>query len=96
MARPGVDEAAVRDVLLEAIQRHQAMLSLAAELDDARRDLNDADDESVTTRIRLACQDRQAADARATAERSDIEGATSDSPLQRMLDSEAWRRQPRR
>ena len=72
------------------------MLSHAAELDDARRELTDADDEGVTTRLRLASQDRLAADARATAERSDIEGTTADSPLQRMLDTEAWRRQPRR
>ena len=96
MARAGCEPTAVRDVLLEALERHQAMLSHAAELDDARRELTDADDEGVTTRLRLASQDRLAADARATAERTNIEGATSDSPLQRMLDSEAWRRQPRR
>jgi DNA primase len=96
MARSGSDVSTVRDVLHEALERHQAMLSHAAELDDARRELTDADDEGVTTRLRLAYQDRLAADARATAERSDIEGATADSPLQRMLDSEAWRRQPRR
>jgi len=95
MSRSGCDPEAVETVVLEALARHQAMLSHAAELDAARRELFDADDEGVTTRLRLANQDRLAADARATADNSDIEGATSDSPLQRMLDAEAWRRQPR-
>ena len=95
MSRSGCDPEAVETVVLEALARHQAMLSHAAELDEARRELFDADDEGVTTRLRLANQDRLAADARATADNSDIEGATSDSPLQRMLDAEAWRRQPR-
>ena len=95
MTRPGSDAAKVRDVLIEALERHQAMVSHVEELIDARREIFEAEDESVTTRLRLAHQHRLAADARATADRTDPEGMASDSTLQRMLDSEAWRRNKR-
>lgn len=95
MTRPGSDPEKVRDVLLEALERHQARVSHVEELNDARREIFDAEDEGVTTRLRLAHQHRLAADARATADHSDPYAAASDSTLQRMLDTEAWRRDKR-
>ena len=95
MTRPGSDPAKVRDVLIEALERHQALVCHVEELNDARREIFEAEDEGVTTRLRLAHQHRLAADARATADHADPDSTESDSTLQRMLDAEAWRRNKR-
>ena len=90
-ARAGAtDKVAV--VLAEAIERHQALTSHAAELGDARRDLAEADDESWSVRVKQANQERLAADARIVAQESETIEDASESAFQRMLDQGMWRR----
>ncbi|MEM9140415.1 MAG: hypothetical protein AAGB15_11365, partial [Pseudomonadota bacterium] len=79
-------------VLREAIQRHQALLSHASEIGDARRDLADADDESWCVRVDQANREREAADNRALAEQSETAAESTESVFQRMLDNGTWRR----
>ncbi|MEM9062769.1 MAG: DNA primase [Pseudomonadota bacterium] len=94
MARPGLAPDAVEAVLVEAMTRHRALLSLDTELLDARRELAEAEDEGVTARMRAARNDLIAANAKATEDTPAVEqGAESD--LQRMLDTETWRRRKR-
>ena len=92
MARPGRDPAAVALVLGEAVQRHQTRLSHAVELADARRDLPEADDERWTARIRHAKHELTAADTESVLRSSTAEEQAAESPFQRMLDQELWRR----
>ena len=91
MTRPGTAEAAAV-VLTEAIERHQALLSHATELGDARRELAEAEDESWSVRVSQANKDRLAADTRVVAQESDQIAESGESVFQKMLDNEAWRR----
>jgi DNA primase len=92
MARPGRDRDAVSLVLEEAIHRHQTQLSHALELAEARRDLADADDERWTARMRHARHELIAADTDAVLRSNAAEEQAAESPFQRMLDDELWRR----
>ena len=93
MARPGCDPAAVALVLEEAIHRHQSLLAHALELTEARRDLAEADDERWTARLRHANHERMHADTEAVVRAAEASDDAADGVFQRMLDSEAWRRQ---
>ena len=90
-ARPG-EIGHVVAVLAEAIERHQALLTHATEIGDARRDLAEADDESWSVRVAQANQERLAADSRAVAKADETISESGESIFQRMLDNETWRR----
>ena len=94
MARPHADSEAVALVLQEAIQRHQAQLAHAAELGEARRDLSEVSEEDVnwSFRVNRANQERVAADAQATAIGREASDEPDESPFQKMLDGQTWRR----
>ena len=96
MARPHGDAEVVAVVLQEAIQRHQAQLAHAMELGDARRDLSELSEEDVnwSFRVNRANQERVAADAQATAIGREASEEPDESPFQKMLDGQAWRRSP--
>jgi len=100
-ARTVADQAAAARVLHEAIERHQALLGLAADLSEARRDLALAADGAdgtpdaaacLTLRLAQSVRERLAADGRAVAEDAEAEAAETDSAIQRLIDQGVWRR----
>ncbi|MEM7508776.1 MAG: DNA primase [Pseudomonadota bacterium] len=96
LARPIADAERVVDVLTDAMARHEAQLSLEAEYADAGREFGEAVGEDWTWRMRQAGIQRQAIDQRALEEEKTRDGETETSDLQKMLDSEAFRRKKKR
>ena len=76
----------------DAIERHEARLAYEAEMNDARRDLAQAEDESWSRRVSRASMERQAADGRVVAREAETDAEAGASVFQKMLDEEAWRR----
>ena len=88
LARPGQKAERVAEVLAEAIARHQAALAFETELAEAVRDLDGAEGEDWTWRVRQAGHQLQEAERLASvAEQSDA--AETVSEIQRMLDNQA-------
>ena len=92
LSRKGLDPGHVRDVILDAITRHEAILTDDAERSDARAALAGAEDDTWGRRLRQAHQERQAADSKALNALNENDLKPGESAFQKMLDQEAWRR----
>ncbi|MEM9044879.1 MAG: DNA primase [Pseudomonadota bacterium] len=91
-ASPREDGELVRAILLEAIERHQAIADFDHETSEARQDFNDDGGEDITWRLRQAGQHRHHADRKALEGESSITSSSDVSPLQQMLDNQTYRR----
>ncbi|MBY8975427.1 DNA primase [Rhodobacteraceae bacterium NNCM2] len=91
-ASPQADGDRVVKVLAEAISRYEAQMAFEAEQAEAMQDIREATGEDVTWRLRQADLHRQHANQQAL----EPEGGRSEgkvvSPLQQMLENEAYKR----
>jgi len=94
LARPGAPPARVAEVLAEAIARHQAALAFDSELAEAARDLDAAEGEDWTWRVRQAGHVLHEAErlGSVTAEETEAEAV---SDIRRMLDAEVYKTKKR-
>ena len=99
LARKGLDPAHVIEITRDAIARHEAVLTSETELTEARRDLEEASDESWCERVKQVAQERLDADTHATRDKpqsSEDTGLGARGDIQRLLDGQAWQRSGRR
>jgi hypothetical protein len=94
LARPGQAAARVAEVLAEAIALHQAKLAHEAELAEAARELDGAEGEDWTWRLRQAGHQLHEAARRAQAAEAETEAETV-SEIQRMLDNQVYKAKKR-
>ncbi len=94
LARPGQPASRVAEVLAEAIALHQAALAHEVEITEARRDLDAAEGEDWTWRVRQAGHQLQEAARLATAAAPSEQEETV-SEIQRMLDNPAYKAKKR-
>lgn len=92
LSRRDLEAEHVRDVILDAITRHEATLTAETERSDARAALPEATDENWTRRLLQAQQEKQAADNHASTALKDSVDEREESVFQRMLDDGTWRR----
>jgi DNA primase len=95
LARPGCAAGTVIEVLSEAIHRHEAAIAHEAEMAEAVRELDEAEGEDWTWRVRQARLQLHEADRLCLRVLSEEE-TESVSGIQRLLADEAYRRKKRR
>ena len=95
LARPGQPAERVAEVLSEAISRHEAALAYEAEISEAVRELDEAEGEDWTWRVRQARLQLHEADRLALRALGEDEGETV-SGIQRLLEDQVYKAKKRR